>query len=266
MPILSVRSALPGHRYPQQQLTDAFAGRSSPSGGLDEALLRRLHRNAGVETRHVVLAARRSTPGSATSGTPTTSSSSTPSSSGSRALVDALKAAGLTPSDVDLVVSATVTGLAVPSLDARIAGPGRAAAGREADAAGRAGLRGRGGRHRPRPRLPPGPSRRRRRARRRRAVLADRAARRRLDAEPRRQRPVRRRRRRRRGGRSQRRTGRPGPVDVLDTRSHLYPDTERTMGFDVTARACASCSTPRCRRWSSATCARTSTSSSPTTA
>ena len=40
---------------------------------------------------------------------------------GARALQDALKAADLTPTDVDVVISATVTGLAVPSLEARIA-------------------------------------------------------------------------------------------------------------------------------------------------
>ncbi len=119
MRILSVRGALPPHRHTQADLTDAFAAVIA-RGGLDERVLRSIHANAGVETRHLVL--------------PIEQYGELESfdeandlflehavALGAQALEDALKAAGLTPSDVDLIISATVTGLAVPSLDARIA-------------------------------------------------------------------------------------------------------------------------------------------------
>jgi alkylresorcinol/alkylpyrone synthase len=120
MEILSIRSALPEHRYSQQEITDAFAAVIA-SRTVDERLLRRVHGNAGVEQRHLAM--------------PLVDygllESFTDSNDrfieagvllGAQALVDALKAAGLTPADVDLIISTTVTGLAVPSLDARIAG------------------------------------------------------------------------------------------------------------------------------------------------
>ena len=50
MQILSVRGALPEHRYPQGEITDAFVDVIA-RGGLDERLLRRFHANAGVAQR-----------------------------------------------------------------------------------------------------------------------------------------------------------------------------------------------------------------------
>ena len=56
MGILSVRGALPDHRYPQEEITDAFAGVIATAGGLDERLLRRVPRaTPGCEQRHLVL-------------------------------------------------------------------------------------------------------------------------------------------------------------------------------------------------------------------
>jgi alkylresorcinol/alkylpyrone synthase len=119
MKILSVRGALPEHRYPQAELTDAFAA-FIVSRSLDERLMRRFHANAGVEFRHTALPIEAY--GAIESFTQANDAFIEHAVElGARALLDALKAADLTPDDVDLVISATVTGLAVPSLEARIA-------------------------------------------------------------------------------------------------------------------------------------------------
>lgn len=118
--IAAVRCALPPHRYAQDELTGPIGDLCLPSGA-DRALLHRVHASAGVRTRHLALPIERY----ARLGDFGRSNDAWIEAGldlGEEALSGALREAGLTPADVDLLVFASITGVATPSLDARLAG------------------------------------------------------------------------------------------------------------------------------------------------
>lgn len=116
--IAAVSAVVAEHRYEQRAITDAFAELVLPANG-DRRLLDRLHEATGVHTRHLALpledyVAMRGF------GPANDAFISAGTTLGARAASSALAAAHLDASDVDLVMACSVTGIAAPSIDARL--------------------------------------------------------------------------------------------------------------------------------------------------
>ncbi|MFH0172375.1 type III polyketide synthase [Streptomyces cacaoi] len=118
--IAAVHGALAPHRRTQSEITEMVARTCLPEGA-DRRVLDRLHRSAKVRSRHMTLPLERygELDGFGASNDVFIAAAT---DLGARAVRDALHTARLSAADVDLLIFTSVTGIATPSIDARLAG------------------------------------------------------------------------------------------------------------------------------------------------
>ena len=116
--IVAAAPAFPPHRYAQQTVTDAFAEVVLPAG-VDRRLLDSLHQATGVQHRHLALPLEQYA-GLDGFGAANDVFIRVGTELGEQAVRSALTAVQLDPADVDILMTTSVTGVAAPSLDARL--------------------------------------------------------------------------------------------------------------------------------------------------
>ena len=118
--IVSAATAFPPHVYDQDVITAAFADVVlGPDRRDDRRVLERIHQATGVRRRHLALPLETY---AALDGFGATNDAfiEVGVELGSEAVTKALADVGLAPADVDVVMTTTVTGVAAPTLDARL--------------------------------------------------------------------------------------------------------------------------------------------------
>lgn len=119
MRIASVGTAFPVHRYPQAVITEALQERMQDKL-VTPGIMNRLHSNCGVDFRHIMFPL--DTLGTLSGFGPTNDLWIKGALElGQQAIERALDQVGLTPSDISAIFFTSVTGIACPSIDARLA-------------------------------------------------------------------------------------------------------------------------------------------------
>jgi alkylresorcinol/alkylpyrone synthase len=116
--IVAVAPALPEHSYAQSDITAELSGLITHDA-TKRAVLERFHAASGIGTRHTVLPLERYRD-LASFGAANDIWIREGTALASRAVADALATAGLAAEDVDYLFFTSVTGLAAPSIDARL--------------------------------------------------------------------------------------------------------------------------------------------------
>ena len=118
--VVAVAPVLPEHSYTPEEVS-AVIGPLLTTDPARTRLLDRMHANSGVRRRHLALPLE-DYAGISTFGAANSAYLREATALVERASLDALDAAGLTPSDVDHVFTTSVTGVGAPSVDVLLAG------------------------------------------------------------------------------------------------------------------------------------------------